>query len=258
MKIYAIADLHLSHARPKPMDVFGPAWSDHTEQLRRHWVDTVGEEDLVLLSGDISWAMTLEEAGPDLEWLHRLPGTKVMIKGNHDYWWKAVGKVRAALPPSIRVIQNDAILAGETALAGTRLWQLPWVGFSGLPLLVEDPPKVVSPAPVRQKDGEEQMKEEMKYVRRELGRLEMSLKQASALGARQLVAMLHYPPLDHRLEENEVTRLLERYGVTHCVYGHLHNLHPEKAGVLSNLTLGGISYRLVACDFTRFRPVRIL
>jgi len=192
MKIFAIADLHLSHARPKPMDVFGPAWTDHTEQLRSHWIATVGEEDLVLLPGDISWAMTLEDAGPDLEWIHRLPGAKVMTKGNHDYWWKSVGKVRAALPGSIRVIQNDAILVEETVLAGTRLWQLPGVCSTALPLLVKNPPSVVSPQAARAKDPEE----EMKYVRREIGRLELSLKKAAALGGRRIVAMVHYPPLD--------------------------------------------------------------
>ncbi len=254
MNVYAIADLHLSHSRPKPMDVFGPAWNDHTERLRRHWQETVGEEDLVLLPGDISWAMALEEAMPDLEWIHRLPGTKVLTKGNHDYWWKSAGKVRAALPESIRIIQNDALLIGDVALAGTRLWQLPWVTSAGLPLLVENPPVVVSPAPGRVKNIEE----EMKYVRREIGRLKLSLEKASALGGRRLVAMVHYPPLDHRREENDVTRLLEQFGVTDCVYGHLHNLDPEGASVLGSLHLGGIHYRLVSCDFTRFQPVRIL
>ncbi len=181
MNVYAIADLHLSHSGAKPMDVFGPAWTNHTERIRQHWQETGGEDDLVLLPGDISWAMTLEDAMPDLEWIHRLPGTKVMTKGNHDYWWKSVGKVRAALPDSIRIIQNDALLIGDVALAGTRLWQLPWVTSAGLPLLMENPPNVVSPAPKRVKDPEE----EMKYVRREMGRLEMSLKKAATLGGRQ-------------------------------------------------------------------------
>jgi predicted phosphohydrolase len=98
----------------------------------------------------------------------------------------------------------------------------------------------------------------MKYVRREMGRLELSLKQAAALGGRRLVALVHYPPLDHRLEENDVTRLLEQYGVTDCVYGHLHNLDPDGASVLGSLQLNGIVYRLVSCDFTRFHPVRII
>lgn len=236
------------------MDVFGPAWTDHTDQIRRHWLESVGADDLVLLPGDISWAMTLEDAIPDLEWIHQLPGIKVMTKGNHDYWWKSAAKVRAALPASIRVIQNDAIMVEDTVLAGTRLWQLPWVRFGGLPLLVENPPTVVSPAPAREKDPEE----EMKYVRREIGRLELSLKQAAGLGGQRVVAMVHYPPLDQRLEENDVTRLLQRYGVTDCVYGHLHNLDPEGASVLRSLRLGGITYRLVSCDFTRFQPIRIL
>jgi predicted phosphohydrolase len=254
MNVYAIADLHLSHDGSKPMDVFGPAWADHTERLRLNWLEVVDAGDLVLLPGDTSWAMTLEQAMPDLEWIHQLPGTKVLVKGNHDYWWKSVSKVRAALPRSLRVLQNDALLVGDVALAGTRLWQLPWVSSAGMPLLVENPPAVVSPDPDRPKN----LAEEMKYVRREIGRLELSLKQAAALGGRRLVAMVHYPPLDHRLEENEVTRLLEQYGVTDCIYGHLHNLDPDATAALASLRLGGIGYRLVSCDFTRFRPVRIL
>ncbi len=254
MNVYAIADLHLSIDGKKPMDVFGPAWAGHTERLRRNWLETVEAEDLVLLPGDISWAMTLEQAMLDLEWIHQLPGIKVLVKGNHDYWWKSVSKVRAVLPRSLRVIQNDALLIGDVALAGTRLWQLPWVSTAGMPLLVENPPAVVSPVAGRSKD----LEVEMKHVRREIGRLELSLKHAAALGGRRLVAMVHYPPLDHRLEENEVTRLLERYGVTDCIYGHLHNLDPEGASVLASLCLGGIGYRLVSCDFTRFQPVRIL
>lgn len=254
MNVYAIADLHLSHARPKPMDVFGPAWTDHTGRIENHWRTTVGEDDLVLLPGDISWAMTLEEALPDLEFIHRLPGTKVMIKGNHDYWWKSVSKVRAALPDSIRVIQNDALLVGGVALAGTRLWQLPWVSTAGLPLLVDNPPVVVSPSTGRQAEVEA----EMKYVHREIGRLELSLRKAADLGGDRLVAMVHYPPVDHRREGNEVTDLLERYGVNDCLYGHLHNLDPDGASVLETITLNGIGYRLVSCDFTRCRPVRIL
>jgi len=253
MNVYAIADLHLSHSRPKPMDVFGPAWADHTGQLCRRWKEIVGADDLVLLPGDISWAMTLEQALPDLEWIDRLPGTKVMIRGNHDYWWKSLSKVRAMLPESLRAIQNDALLFGNVAVAGTRLWQLPWVTSAGLPLLVEDPPQVVSPAAPRVRDDEA----EMKYVRREIGRLELSLKAAAGLGAERLVVMLHYPPMDHRLEENEVTRLLTKSGVDECVYGHLHNLHPDGAGVLREQELGGVRYRLVSCDFTRFTPVRV-
>jgi predicted phosphohydrolase len=253
MNVFAIADLHLSHSKPKPMDVFGPAWADHTGQLHRRWAETVGPDDLVLLPGDISWAMTLEGVRPDLEWIDRLPGTKVMIRGNHDYWWKSLSKVRKALPSSLRAIQNDALLFGDLAVAGTRLWQLPWVTSTGLPLLVEDPPKVVSPSAPRARDDEA----EMKYVRREIGRLELSLKAAAALGAGRLAVMLHYPPVDHRLEENEVTRLLTRYGVDQCVYGHLHNLHPEGAAVLRSMELGGVRYRLVSCDFTRFLPVSI-
>lgn len=162
--------------------------------------------------------------------------------------------MRAALPPSIRVIQNDAFRVGALAVAGTRLWQLPWVSHTEVPLLDPAPSPVAKPLQAPHPEGEENMK----YVRRELHRLELSLKRARSLdGVERLVAMVHYPPVDERLRANEVTDMLERYGVSVCVYGHLHNLDPEGAAALACLEMGGIRYHLVSCDFTGFRPVRI-
>ena len=110
MHIYAIADLHLSHSTDKPMDVFGEAWRYHVEKLERNWRETVSEEDLVLIPGDISWAMQLNAALPDLAFIGRLPGRKILLKGNHDYWWSAIGRVRAALPENMRALAKTTPL----------------------------------------------------------------------------------------------------------------------------------------------------
>ena len=122
MKLFAIADLHLSFAVNKPMDVFGQAWENHPEKIRREWLETVGQEDVVLIPGDISWAMRLSEAQPDFAFLQELPGTKVIIRGNHDYWWSSLSKVRQALPPSVIPLQNTSAVFGGVGIAGTRLW----------------------------------------------------------------------------------------------------------------------------------------
>ena len=125
MRVYAIADPHLSRVHPKPMTVFGAGWEGHPEAFFRGWREVVGEEDLVVVPGDISWAMRLSEAIPDLLDLARLPGRKVLLKGNHDYWWPSISRLRAALPPGMYALQNDALVVDGVAVAGTRGWQYP-------------------------------------------------------------------------------------------------------------------------------------
>lgn len=126
MNIFAIGDLHLSFANPKPMDIFGDNWTDHPEKIRRAWLASITEDDLVLIPGDISWAMNLEEARPDLDYIAELPGKKVMIRGNHDYWWSTVSKVRKAVDPSISVLQNDSLkVTDDLVIAAARGWDSP-------------------------------------------------------------------------------------------------------------------------------------
>ncbi len=123
MTVWAIADLHLSFGiKDKEMDVFGKEWHNHHAKIEQHWREDITNEDLVLLAGDISWAKRLEEALPDLSWINALPGTKVMIRGNHDYWWSSPSKVRDALPSSLHIIQNDTFEWNDVAIAGSRLW----------------------------------------------------------------------------------------------------------------------------------------
>src|SRR5690625_5152265 len=126
VRIFAIGDLHLPGNQEKPMDIFGSGWTNHPDRIRKAWSENVSEDDWVLMPGDLSWAMTLEEAADDLAYLGKLPGTTVIIRGNHDYWWSAIGKVRSALPPRVFALQNDHILLPDgSALCGTRGWDLP-------------------------------------------------------------------------------------------------------------------------------------
>ncbi len=129
MKVFAIGDLHLSGAVDKPMDVFGVAWDKHFLRIQTYWRERVATEDVVLIPGDISWAMHLDEAKPDLEFIANLPGEKILVRGNHDYWWNSLSKVRAALPPTIRALQNDSIRFDGVSIAGSRGWSCP--GTSG-------------------------------------------------------------------------------------------------------------------------------
>ena len=125
-RIFAIGDLHLSlSVENKSMDVFGPGWANHVDRLREGWQDTVSEEDLVLIPGDISWGLRLEEAAADLDFIHSLKGSKILLRGNHDYWWTGYTKVQNILPPSIQAVQNNALVWGDAIIGGTRGWNTP-------------------------------------------------------------------------------------------------------------------------------------
>lgn len=245
MPIWAIADLHLSFGvANKSMDIFGPQWVNHPEKIKKEWLDRVSAQDLVLIAGDISWAMTLEEARPDFEWLDALPGTKVMIKGNHDYWWQAISKVRQALPPSLHVIQNDAFNWKDVSIAGARLWDTYEYDFPGL----------FSPSVYFEPLNDEQLEEQEKIFLREMHRLEEGLKRLNPL-AKVKIAMTHYPPISAELTPSRASALLEKYGVSVCVFGHLHN-------VMHGLNIFGqkknIRYLFCAGDYVGFAPIRVL
>ena len=123
MTIWVLADVHLAFGNPKKsMEVFGPAWKDYPKRIKEAWERLVGPDDLVLIPGDISWAMKLEDALVDLDWIDRLPGHKLIIRGNHDYWWPSASKLRAVLPPTIHFIQNDAFEWNDITFGGARLW----------------------------------------------------------------------------------------------------------------------------------------
>lgn len=233
MTVFALADPHLSFGRPKPMDIFGEAWRDHPARLAAAWDAAVGPDDVVLVAGDISWAHTLEEAAPDLAYLAARPGRlKVLLRGNHDSWWGSAAKLRAALPPGLVALNNDALRLPEgLVVCGARGWNLPTLPFADP---VADPP----------------------LYRRELQRLDLSLAEAARLRqpGDELVAMLHYPPLGPGESSSEVIERLQKAGVATAVYGHLHG---EDHAWAPRGLFGGLALHFVAVDFTGFAPVPV-
>ena len=221
MKFYAISDLHISTSAEKPMDVFGGNWVGYMDKIRADWTEKVTADDIVLIGGDISWAMNVQDAKSDMASIADLPGKKVMIKGNHDYWWSGIGKVRDMLPEGFYALQNDAIKFGNVVVCGSRGWSVP-----GSP------------------DFKEQ---DEKIYRRETERFRLSLKEAVKLlkEGDKLVSLIHYPPFNVRREDSAFTELFGEYGVDSVIYGHLHgkNVRADKF-VIKN----GVKYYLTACD----------
>lgn len=247
MSIWAIGDLHFSFGIVgKEMHVFGPEWLDHHEKIKAHWDANVKPDDLVLIPGDISWAMRLEEAKPDLDWIAARPGTKLFIRGNHDYWCAAPTKVRKVLPPSVHLIWSDAFLWNDVAVCGTRLWDSPEYDFG---------PYIDMKKPLKEgKTSNEKTQEDNESVfRREVMRLETALN-AMDKNARLKIAMVHYPPISADLQPSTVSAMLEKAGVNICIFGHLHNVRPNQQ--LFG-TRNGIAYHLTACDWLGFKLLKI-
>ena len=227
MKLFAIGDLHLSGAKEKPMDLFGENWRNHPQRIQAYWNEAVSDDDLVLIPGDISWAMALNDALIDFDFIHALPGKKILLRGNHDYWWSSPTKIRASLPPSMEVLQNQAFRFGNLSIGGTRLWSCP--GEKGA-----DP-------------------EDEKIYTRELGRLKLSL-DAMAPDTEKLI-MLHYPPFGEKNSPSPATEMLEAYGVKTVLYGHLHG--PSHKFAFEG-ERNGITYHLVSSDYLDFVPKFIM
>ena len=222
MRVFAIGDLHLDGGADKPMSVFGDHWEGHFGKISADWREKVGSDDLVLIPGDISWAMQLESALPDLLKIAELPGKKVLLRGNHDYWWSGIGRLRAVLPEGMYAIQNDALRFGNLTVAGSRGWVLPGMGDSP---------------------------DDERIYQRELARLSLSLAQAARLGG-TLVVMTHYPPVGENGTMTEASRMISESGAKACVYGHLHGASGRNA---FNGNLSGTEYACVACDQLGFR-----
>ena len=246
MSIWAIADLHLAKSIPaKNMAVFGPAWEGYMEKIEQAWKESVGEDDLVLLPGDISWAMKLQDAMIDLEWIHCLPGTKLMIRGNHDYWWSSPKKMAEKFPSSIHFLQNTAFHWNDVAIGGSRLWDTPEYNFNAYVHFQEN----------RQAKKEtEEVFDNDQIFERELERLRLSLKQMNP-GASTKIAMLHYPPISGDLRPSRTSAILKEFGVNIAVFGHLHNLKKE-AKLFGEEN--GIKYILTAADYIDFKPVLVV
>lgn len=224
MSLFAIGDPHLSLSVNKPMDIFR-GWTDYTDRLAKNWNAVVGEGDSVVLPGDISWAMNFEEAKKDFQFLHSLNGTKYILKGNHDYWWNTMSKMTKFLDEnnfdSIKIIHNNAYSVEGFAIGGTRGW------------FYDDSEGDVN-----------------KVILREAGRLRASLKAASELGG-EMIAFLHYPPINEVQRCDEILNVLKEFEVKRCYFGHLHGfVAPGCAKIESD----GISFNLVSADFLGFTP----
>jgi predicted phosphohydrolase len=229
MSLYAIGDLHLSFDEriEKPMDIFGDSWLDHHERLKENWMEIIEEDDTVLIPGDVSWGLRFDEAMADFQWIHGLPGHKVITKGNHDLWWTSISKMNKIFD-DITFLQNHCYLIPGTGICicGTRGWICPGIeGFD---------------------------EHDQKIYDRELLRLEFSLAEARKLGAEEIIAALHYPPTNDKLQTSGFTEMLSKYGVNTCIYGHLHGKEAFKNGIKG--VLNGVEYRLVSLDYLECRP----
>ena len=230
MKIYAISDLHLSLCGDKPMDIFGEKWGGYLEKIEYDWNSKVSETDVVLISGDISWAMQLENALIDLEFLNRLKGTKIIIRGNHDYWWQSISRLREKLPSNVIALQNDAVKIGDYIFCGSRGWAV-----EGSPEFTE---------------------QDVKLYNRETERFRLALKNAEnlRLNGEKLIALIHYPPFNIRRENSNFTALFEEFKVDKVVYGHLHG---KDAKPYYRINKNGIEYILTSCDLVDNKLVEV-
>jgi len=229
MKIFAIADLHFDGKKEKPMNIFGENWIDHEEKIMKNWRETVSTDDLVLVPGDISWATKLEDAFVDLKKIDELPGTKIIGKGNHDYWWSTSNKLDSLGLKSIKFLKNNSYEYDSVSICGTRGW-----------------------------DTMEEHSEEVsnkKIYLREMNRLKISLESAKNSN-NTLIVMLHYPPFDNNGLPNEFFKVLREYKAKLCIYGHLHGEEGHKnirEGMIESITV-----HCVSSDYMDFKLKRIM
>ena len=224
MALFSISDLHLSFGTDKPMDVFGKKWENYEEKLKFNWNSIVTEDDVVIVNGDNSWATYLEDTFKDFSFINSLNGTKLISKGNHDYWWATMSKHNKWCEQNgfdtIKFLHNNYYMYRDVAICGTRGWQLT-------------------------KSDED----DMKVHNREMERLKISLELAKKENPRSIIVALHYPP------DEKFRRLMEGYNVDLCLFGHLH-----AAGFkdYNDYEENGIKYRLVSCDYLEFFPYKIM
>jgi len=247
MDIYAIGDLHLPGGTGKNMDIFGKEWKNHQENIAESWDETVGGDDLVLIPGDFSWAMRLEETRKDFSWLRERPGSKVMIRGNHDFWWNSVSKVREAVPECTFIIQNDSLVLDDIGFGGARYWEDPDVSWP----LRKDISKKAEKA-LREKDVSPD--EGKALLERELQRLRMSMETLPE-SLRVKIAILHYPPVGID-GVSRAAEILEDYGTDICVFGHIHAADRSKISE-ETFEVHGVTYYPVSADFLGFKLKKI-
>lgn len=228
MALYVIADLHLSLGADKPMDVF-PGWKDYVQRLEKNWTALVSPEDTVVVAGDISWAMRLEDAAADFAFLNGLPGQKLLLKGNHDYWWSTRSKIDAFFQEqgfsTLHILHNCAYRVGDVAVCGTRGWLY-----------------------------NSETAEDKKIVAREAGRLLASLAEGEKLGGEPMV-FLHYPPVYDSMECGGILDILEERRISHCYFGHIHGQYAARKALVGEYR--GVRMHLISCDFVNFTPVLV-
>ena len=234
MSIYAIGDLHLSFNENKPMDIFGDNWINHEEKIKYNWLETVKEEDLVIIPGDFSWSTYLEDTKKDFEFINKLPGKKLILKGNHDYWWSTVNKMRNFLKENkfenIDFIYNNSYEFENYLITGTRGW------------------------------SQTEESEDKRLLKREALRLELSIQNAieNYGKEKEIITFMHYPPITNsnllKHETNEFIQIMQKYNVKKCFYGHLHSISIKEAveGVYY-----GIEFKLVSADGLDFKLYKI-
>jgi predicted phosphohydrolase len=246
MSIWALSDLHLALGNPsKDMEFFGPTWKDYAIKIQTNWSKLIKSDDLVLIPGDISWAMTLEEAKQDLDWIHTLPGTKLILKGNHDYWWASSAKMKAALPSSIHFLYNSVFNWNNVTIGGSRLWDTSEYDFSSFIDFQENP---------REKPKSPNLEEEnQKIFRKELERLRLSLQGLDPKASLR-IALTHYPPIGADLQQSLASAILEEFHIDICLFGHLHNVHKN---ALPFGVKNGVRYLLTSADYLEFKPIHI-
>lgn len=223
MKIYAISDLHLTSGTNKPMNIFGDGWTDHWNKIRKDWVEKVSKEDTVLIAGDISWGMNISEALNDLKEISVLPGKKIIIRGNHDYWWPTYKKLTDLDLPSVYFLQNNALKIENYIFCGTRGWTVP--------------------------EGDSQTAENKKIFEREIIRLKLSLDKAVEIKGDsddEIIALIHYPPFNSKYERSVFTDLFSDYDIKKVVYGHLHG---HQSRFKNKVTIEQTEFYLTSCDF---------
>lgn len=238
MALYALSDLHLSFGINKPMDVFGSAWHDYMNRILQNWKNIITDDDLVIIGGDLSWATYLDEAKSDFEFLNSLPGKKLLVKGNHDYWWESVTKLKGYMQQNsfntIDFLHNNSFVYKDYIISGTRFWLTPGTdGFCA---------------------------DDRKIYDRELSRLCLSLDAAKKLEKEnpqnnfKKIVCLHYPPVTGSGADEKIIEVLKEYGVHKCIYGHLHG------GGLKNAFCGiydGIEFQLTSADYLEFAPLKL-
>lgn len=231
MSIYAISDLHLAISVNKPMDVFGGKWDNYMEKLQMNWNDLVDDEDYVLIPGDVSWATYLNDANLDFDFINNLKGNKVISKGNHDYWWTTISKLKKYVDQngfhSIKFLNNNSMRIEDIVVCGTRGWKCP--------------------------TKEDFTLEDEKIYNREVQRLRMSLESVEDKYCEKYV-MIHFPPFNNNKEMNELIELMNEYGVKKCLYGHLHG---DALEYVFQGEMYGINFEVVSADYLGFKPKKL-